>query len=75
MSFLHVYPSPALSWAGIAEKKDLGKEYRDHVLKHVSMMRNPLFNLEKAAAYLESWVTGSRAPTPLLDISAFSDLN
>ena len=62
---------PILAGPGVAEKKDLGKEYRDHVLKYASMMKNPLFNLERAASYLENWVNGTVAPSPVLDVSGF----
>ena len=62
-------PSSFVAGAGIAEKKSLGTEYQEHVLKYSSMMRNPLFSLERAAEYLESWVNGTVAPNPLLDVS------
>lgn len=61
----------ALIDAGIADKKDLGSEYRDHVLKYVPLMRNPLYRLENAANYLENWVKGSQPLHRLLDVSGF----
>ena len=62
-------PSSFGAGAGIAERKNLGAEYQEHVLKYSAMLKNPLFGLERAAEYLESWVNGTVAPNPLLDVS------
>ena len=57
--------------AVISEKNDIKAAYKDHILKHVGLLRNPLFGLSRGADYLEEWVEGLLAPCPLLDVSGF----
>lgn len=57
--------------AVISEKNEIKAAYKDHVLKHVGLLRNPLFGLSRGADYLEEWVEGLLAPCPLLDVSGF----
>lgn len=54
----------------VAEKNPIAPSYKDHILKHAAMLRNPLFQLSKAAEYLEQWVHGLLPPNSLLDVSA-----
>ena len=54
----------------LSPRRDLGLEYRNHILKFISMLRQPLYGLEKAADWLENLVNGSLPKIPLLDVSA-----
>eukprot|EP00435_Cladocopium_sp_Y103_P069847 s395_g34.t1 len=54
----------------VAEKNPIAPSYKDHILKHTAMLKNPLFQLGKAADYLEQWVNGLLPPANLLDVSA-----
>lgn len=56
--------------AVIHEKKDLGEEYRKRILKYTPQLRDPLYNLTKAADYLEDWVNGVLPLLPPIDVSA-----
>ena len=55
----------------LSEKNNIAQTYKDHILKHASMLRNPLYDLVRAADYLEQWVNGLLPPGQLLDVSAF----
>ena len=59
----------------LSEKNNIAQSYKDHILKHASMLRNPLYDLGRAAGYLEQWVNGLLPPGQLLDISAFRVCN
>ena len=56
--------------AVLSEKKPLGQSYRDNILKHIPLLRDPLYQLNQAADHLENWVHGLLPPAPLLDVSA-----
>ncbi len=44
---------------------------RDNILGHLPQLRNPLFNMGRAADHLENWVNGVLDLEPLLDVQAF----
>ena len=48
----------------LSEKNNIAQTYKDHILKHASMLRNPLYDLVRAADYLEQWVNGLLPPRP-----------
>ena len=56
--------------AVVHDKKDIGEEYRSHILKFVPQLRDPLLDLTRAAQYLEDWVNGELTLNALLDVSA-----
>ena len=58
---------------GIAEKKAVPADFREHILKFLPQLRNPLFRLGRSADYLEGLVTGSLQPGPLLDVKGTLD--
>ena len=61
----HHYPFSS----GIAEKKPVLADFKEHILKSLPLLRNSLFKLERSADYLEKLVTGTLQPGPLLDVS------
>ena len=60
--------APALLCTVMAEKKAIDEESRKHTLKHIQILRDQ-FSFERAADYLQQWVTGVLPPSPLLDVS------
>lgn len=58
------------SLAVLAEKRDLGDEFKAHVQKFLPVLRYPLFVLKASADWLEGLINGSLQPEPLLDVSA-----
>lgn len=54
----------------LAEKNDIGNDYRDHVLKFIPLLTQPEINLARAAKYLEAWIHDVLPAAPLLDCSA-----
>lgn len=57
----------------VAPRKDLGDDYRDHVLKYTPIMRLPEIGLGRAADYLESWVSGTCKWTALFPLNRCFD--
>ena len=55
---------------GIADRNELGKDYKESILKYIPLLRNPLFNLQRAADFLEAWVKGTLQMAPLVPVSA-----
>lgn len=56
--------------AALADKREITQDYRNHIKKFLPSLRHPLYEMERAADWLEGWVDGSLPPTPLLDVSA-----
>eukprot|EP00435_Cladocopium_sp_Y103_P074177 s6_g47.t1 len=56
------------SMPGTADNNELAGDYKDHLLKFVPVLES--YDLKDAAAYFREWVSGSRDPAPLLDVSA-----
>lgn len=65
----------SLSWnnysnAGFAAKRDMSNDFIDHVKKFLPKFNFPLYGLQRAADWLESWVSDTLPAPPLLDVSA-----
>lgn len=58
------------SLTALAEKRDLGDDFKANIQKHLPMLRFPLFNLQASADWLEDLVNGAVPAKPLLDVSA-----
>lgn len=56
--------------AGLAAKRELGKDFIDHATKFLPKFKFPLYGLQRAADWLESWVDNTLPASPLLDVSA-----
>ena len=56
-----------LPLSGLVPRNPIPKEYRDHVLKFVPVLKS--YNLKRAASHLEQWIAGTWEPAPLLDVS------
>lgn len=56
--------------AVVSEKRDVGDDYRAHIEKHIKLLRLPLYQLERAADWLDAWVHGYLEPAPLLRTNA-----
>ena len=54
--------------AVVAARKDLGDEYRDHVAKYSLILREPEIGLERAADYLDQWLSGALPKQPLFGL-------
>ena len=54
----------------MAEKRDIGDDYRDHIKKYLPMMHDPSFGLHQAADYLQNYVNGTLPLAPLVDVDA-----
>ena len=57
-------------WPALASKRELGEEYKKHILKYVPALRTPLFGLSVAADWLERWLADTLPPPDLLDVHA-----
>ena len=62
------------SSAGLGEKREITDDQVQHIEKFLPVLRYPLYNLERCADFLESWISGSLPAQPLLDVSALLDL-
>ena len=62
------------SSAGLGEKREITDDQVQHIQKFLPVLRYPLYNLERCADFLESWISGSLPAQPLLDVSALLDL-
>ena len=56
--------------AALASKRELGPDYKSHLLKYAPALRTPLFQLDRAADWLESWLGGTLPAPDLLDVHA-----
>lgn len=54
---------------GVASLNDVSEDYKDHVRKHMPILRQKEFGLARAANYLESWIDGTLVRMPLLDLN------
>ena len=54
---------------GLADKKEIPKETKENIEKHILLLRNPIFKLQRAADWLEGWITGSLPNYDLLNVS------
>lgn len=66
MIFIFYAPFPA----DLSAKKEISAQTRENIWKHTPILRDPLYNLGRAADHLEAWADGLLPPTPLLDVSA-----
>ena len=53
----------------MAARNPISAEYQEHVMKYLPAMREPEFNLSRAADYLESWLQGTLSLQPPLELS------
>ena len=57
--------------AVIAPTRAIGADVQGQILNSLSMLRDPMHDLGKAADWLEAWANGDLAPAPLLPVDAF----
>ena len=69
-----MHHSLSLAPAVVSDKNVIKEAVRDNVLKHLALLRDPLYKLDKAANHLEMWVNGTLPQAPLLDVSAWLSL-
>lgn len=53
----------------MADRKDLGNEYREHVAKYIPILREPEIGLQRAGDYLEQWLEGTLPKQPLFALN------
>lgn len=70
LSFMFSTFNSQPSLTALAEKRDLGDDFKANIQKHLPMLRFPLFNLQASADWLEDLVNGAVPAKPLLDVSA-----
>jgi len=66
LQFFWLYPAPA----ALSEKKTIAASFKDNILKHTPLLRDPLYGLQRSAIHLENWVHGLLPRGDLLDVSA-----
>lgn len=62
------------SCAAWAEKREITEDQKAHITKFLPALRFPLFQLGRAADFLEGWIHDSLPPEPLVDVSACLEL-
>lgn len=57
--------------AALAEKREISELQKSHIESFLPALRFPLYQHDRTADFLESWINGAMEPEELLDVSAW----